>query len=353
MIPPEHLRVILGQMRIREAMRAEWIRKFGHVRPQISTTFSGHKFVAAGRRLFRGNANEWGYVPDFLLSYVPSSFGKDWWDAEVAKPEASRHPLFQWRVGCLRHRQNAALREGNRIQVAPDGLTAAYMAFAFNLFAIEDNNGLDETLLQSLRHPEHFQGAWYEVFVEATCLRAGFAVEHEDERDPSTRHAEFTITHKETGEKFSVEAKSKHRPGIFGRPGSPEERPSMAFGTLINKAIAKNPKHPLVIFIDTNLSFHQANRMYGSETAEPATPTKYMSMLCEAIKKGHGDAFPFAMLTFTNLPHLHVAPHDPDPPKHVHAVMAEHPSASRRKALDDLYAGVPLYDNIPNEWPTL
>jgi hypothetical protein len=81
------------------------------------------------------------------------------------------------------------------------------------------------------------------VFAEPTCLRAGFTIEREDEHDPATRHAEFTATHKAIGEKFSIEAKSKHRPGVLGFAGiaQPDEKLSLAFGRLINDAAAKKP----------------------------------------------------------------------------------------------------------------
>ena len=37
--------------------------------------------------------------------------------------------------------------------------------------------------LQRLKNREMFQGARHELFAEATCYRAGFKVEHEDEKD--------------------------------------------------------------------------------------------------------------------------------------------------------------------------
>ena len=184
-------------------------------------------------------------------------------------------------------------------------------------------------------------------------MRAGFAIEREDERDPTTRHAEFTATHKATGEKFSVEAKSKHRPGVLGFAGArqPEEKLSLKFGSLINDAAGKNPKYPLVIFLDTNLPFRAAHRVYGPETNGPAVPSPYMRGLLDRIRKEHGGQYPFVMLAFTNIPHDFVAPHEPDPPKHVHMMMTEHPASARGRALSALYDAVPLYGNIPNEFP--
>jgi hypothetical protein len=94
---------------------------------------------------------------------------------------------------------------------------------------------------------DQFQGARHELFAEATCLRAGFSIEHEDETDGSTRHAEFTATHKATGQTVSVEAKSKHRLGILGFPGArqAEGEHNLNVGRLLNDAIQKNTPHRL------------------------------------------------------------------------------------------------------------
>lgn len=229
-------------------------------------------------------------------------------------------------------------------------MTGAYLSFAFNLFAIADNSWLDDLLLHRRKHPEQFQGALHEIFAEATCLRAGFTIEREDERDPATRHAEFTATHKITGERFSVEAKSKHRPGVLGQAGvaQPHEKLRLTYGRLINDAAAKNPKHPLVIFLDTNLPFRSAHHVYGND---PAVPSRYITELVRRIRSEPGGQCPFVMLALTNIPHHYAAPHENDPPKQVHAMMTEHPNTAKGKALRTLCDAVPLYGNIPNEFP--
>ena len=349
--PPEVIAKAVLEMQRKTRAQAEWVARYGHVRPCIHTDNWGKKIIAIGNRITF--VDKCKYIPDFLISYLPTLFGKEWWDAEVAKPEAQRHQVFQWRTGCLRHRQTGHRDADGKWVVTPDGNSAAYLALAFNLFAIEDNGRLDDLLLHRLKHHDQFQGAWHEVLVEATCLRAGFTIEREDESDPATRHAEFTATHKATGERFSVEAKSKHRPGVLGFAGAaqPDEKLSLAFGRLINDAAAKKPKHPLVIFLDTNLPFRAANRVYGPETNGPAIPSPYMAALLERIRTAHGGQYPFLMLVFTNIPHHYVAPHELDPPKHVHVMTTEPPGTNKRKGLDALYDGIPLYGNIPNEFP--
>jgi hypothetical protein len=94
--------------------------------------------------------------------------------------------------------------------------------------------GLDEALLARLKHREQFQGARHELFAEATCYRAGFAVQHENERDGTRRHAEFSAKHTRTGQMLSVEAKSKHVPE------------SLLWRVLLNHM--KNSAYALVVF---------------------------------------------------------------------------------------------------------
>lgn len=168
---------------------------------------------------------------------------------------------------------------------------------------------MDNELLVRLKHRDHFQGARHELFAEAACLRAGFGIEHENEKDYRTRHAEFTATHKKTGQRISVEAKSRHRPGVLGRPGmpEPEEEVSMRFGSLINDAIKKAVPYPLVIFLDTNLPPARAEAFYRPESTIPFKPPHVSGRLCDLIlgniRKEHNGCDPYVQIVFTNHPH--------------------------------------------------
>jgi hypothetical protein len=288
-----------------------------------------------------------------LLDYIPYVFGKEWGDCELVKPEAERHPLVQWRVDGIRY-MNAQPRKAEGLYAAmTSGPLAAYGAFAFNLFAIEDNSRLDKFLLDRLKNKDQFQGARHEVFAEATCLRAGFSIEHEDQRDNTRRHAEFTAKHKATGQLVSVEAKSRHRPGILGQPGTPQphEKLSLRFGGLLNDAIAKNPPHPLVVFIDTNLPFNAAERVLGGDPQDPRKPNRIMRAILERDRREHGGVDLYALLIFTNHPHHYVANNELDPSKHILAHMPQPPKVDHPDALLALTWAVTLYGNIPNEFP--
>lgn len=317
--------------------------------------YSGHKFVAAGGKLYFARENKWKFVTDFLIDYIPAVFGKSWCEAEMAKPEAERHHLIRWRADGIRYLNTQPQQpDGSYIVNSRTGPLAAYLAFAFNLFAIEDNSRFDDLLLQRLKNREQFQGARHEVFVEATCLRGGFSIEHENEKDRTHRHTEFTARHKATGQLLSIEAKSKHRAGVLGRQGVPNQasRFNLRFGALLNDAIAKNPSHPLVVFIDTNLPVRPAEKVLGRHPLDPYKPTPIMMALLDRDRKEHGGKDLYAMLVFTNHPHHYVAANEVDPLHHVLAVVPNPPTAvNHPQALKSLFDAVNLYGQIPNEFP--
>jgi hypothetical protein len=181
----------------------------------------------------------------------------------------------------------------------PTGPLLAYLTFAYDLYIVDHNARLDVRLLERLKLKDQFQGARHELFAEATCLRAGFQIEREDESDRSSRHAEFTATHKATGMKISVEAKSKHRPGVLGRAGTrePEDSLSLRFGKFLNDAVAKNAPNPLVVFMDVNMPFQSAFRLLSQRPPHP--------MIIQAqdrLRKEYGGKDPINLLLFTNHP---------------------------------------------------
>jgi hypothetical protein len=204
-------------------------------------------------------------------------------------------------------------------------------------------------------HRRQFQGARHEVFVEATCLRAGFSIEHENERDGTRRHAEFTAKHKTTGQLLSIEAKSKHRAGVLGQPGVPQphEKLSLRFGKLLNDALAKNPPHPLVVFIDTNLPYRAAERVLGRHPLDLNKPSSIMTALLDRDRKEHGGVDRYAMLVFTNHPHHYAEPEELGPQKHLLSFVPRTPAGvTHMQALWDLHNAVNLYGNIPKDFPT-
>ena len=325
--------------------------RFGAIRPQISASWSGQRWVVVGGTLFY--SDKWKFFPDFLRDYVPAVFGKEWGDAELAKPGGERHPVFQWRTEALKFMKEQPAVSDDTCAAKPNGWLAAYLTFAYDLYVVADNGGLDQVLLQRLKMTEQFLGARHELFAEATCLRAGFTIVHENERDGSTgRHVEFTARHKATGELLSIEAKCKHRPGLLGQPGTPAtiERMDLRFGGLVNDALGKNPAHPLVIFVETNLPLRGADHFFAFRQTNPPVPSRALKTLLDRIQREHNDVYPFAMIVFTNHPHHYGEATELDPRKHLLSIMR--PAPPPPPAIIAIHTAADLYGNIPNFFPS-
>lgn len=131
------------------------VARFGPVRPQMSSiVWEGDRIVAVRNRIYR--SSRWKFFSDFLRDYVPEVIGMDWAKAEAAKPEADRHPIIIWRAQAVAY-MNALQPppDGSRAAL-PSGALAAYNCFAYDLYIVDDNGGLDEELLQRLKIKEQF-----------------------------------------------------------------------------------------------------------------------------------------------------------------------------------------------------
>jgi hypothetical protein len=339
--PPELRVKAMEVFEEKQRKEQERVARFGRIRPQISVVHQGQRMVTVRNRIYY--SDKWKFFPDFLRDYVPQVLGLEWCKAEAAKPEAERHPIITWRAeGAAYMNAQPAQPDGTRVAL-PCGALAAYTNFAYELYVVDDNGGLDDEFMQRLKNRELFQGARHELFAEATCYRAGFTVEHENEKDGKTRHAEFTVRHAATGQLLSVEAKSSHRAGVLAMPGTPEEKPRLRFEHLINDAVAKEPNHPLVIFVDTNLQFKWAERVLGRQAGN--TLSRPMRILLERVKEHHNGEDPYCLIIFSNHPH-HYAVRDLDPQQHLLSVVSQRPNA-HLLALRNLHMAATLYGNIP------
>jgi hypothetical protein len=351
--PPMEIRgAILQDLYKMSYEQQQRMAQFGRVKPEIAIKYSGYQFVAVGKRLFY--AKEWKSFADFLIGYVPEVFDKKWWAAEIAKPQAEWNQVCEWREAMRQYAKAQKPLPDGTYSVGHKGFAAAYLAFAYDMYVVEHNGTLDETLVERLKNKEQFQGARHELFAEATCLRAGFTVEHENEKDRTRKHSEFVATHEQSGLKFSVEAKSKHRAGVLGRPGIPQshEKISLNFGQLINSALAKNPPHPLAVFVDTNLPPRGAQRLYAPRIENGREiPSRLLMGLLDRVAKEHDGNDPYAMLIFSNHPHHYASPDELDPQRNLLAVSARNPAATQLPALHAFYTAARLYGNIPNELP--
>ena len=208
---------------------------------------TGVRTVVAGEYVYA--SSQWRTFHEFLIDYLPRVFGEPWWSTELARNEEERHPVLKWHRLVAKMRSSAPPSGGTGLTSAPmTGATAAYLRLSYDLYTLAHNSEVSAVLLQRLKNREQFPGAHYEAHVAAALVRGGFDLAFEDERDRRTSHCEFTATSKQSGCRFSVEA--KHR-----EPADPRQA---AEGRLrvrkrLHNALGKHADHQRVVFIDVNV----------------------------------------------------------------------------------------------------
>jgi hypothetical protein len=126
-VPPE----VLQHLTEEQKKDREFTKQFGHVRPPISADFQGYKFVAAGNQLIYQPAEKAQFFTDILLTFVPNTFGREWFESEIAKPREERHPIMQSRVKAMTY-MNKQPRTAKGIFAAKmTGPMLGYFTFAY------------------------------------------------------------------------------------------------------------------------------------------------------------------------------------------------------------------------------
>ncbi len=266
------------------AQRIQVERQQGLGRQIISDELKEWRFVAVNDRVITVKGCKTFH--DFLLRYLPMTFGYDWGAAEELKPAGERHPVVVWYHHVLAQRRKALAQPGPKIQSVPmTSGAAAYYRLAYDLYALEHNVELREILLSRLRGPDLFLGARYEVFVAAALVRAGFTLAFEDENDHRRTHVEFTATYPATGKKFSVEAK--------------EREGALKPGRRLHRAMKKVADFERVIFIDLDTP------AAGDDMQSYLMRTLALFRRFETKRILNGELYPPAYLFLTNSPWLH------------------------------------------------
>lgn len=283
-------------------------RRYGKVRETISAEAAGHRIVAVGDEVHW--AQDWRTFPDFLNYYVKVVLGVDWGNAQLRLPESDRHPILLLRARALEYQKRLMPDEDGIIRAKPSGPVLAWLTLAYDLYTLRHHDNLQKRLVDRLRHPQHFQGARYELFVAATFLRAGFDIEFEDERDPSTKHPEFIARHRDTGEEVAVEAKSRHHRGVLGYSGvatvTPETRAEVR--GLLENAFAKPSSRPYVICVDVNLPGAPPDALQAPWLRE------IVDELTQRDSAFPDELHPYSQILVTNHP-FHYSPDDEPSPR--------------------------------------
>lgn len=285
-----------------EALRIQKEKQQGLGRPIVSELFNGYRLIAVGSRLFWSQS--WQTFHDFLLHYIKHFMGSDWANAELKKPFDERHPIMQWYDMLCRY-QAQHTRNSQGIYFAPaTGAIQAYLSLAYNLYLTAHNVKLQKLLITRLKKNNQFHAAYYETYVAAAFIKAGFDIEFEDESDSSITHCEFTAINRTTGNKYSVEAKSR--------------TPNKETTDIVNQlhaALKKNAAFMRVVFIDMNVP----------QQSERSEEIGWMSGALMSLRNKEGmltvkgNPAPEAYVFVTNYPyHLHLGTVSPS-----RAVLAE------------------------------
>ncbi|MGH8545613.1 MAG: hypothetical protein ACREX3_18715 [Gammaproteobacteria bacterium] len=307
-LPAEVQLQILEKQEREARIAAARIERYGHVRAPIIVDHQGYKVAAIGNKLLW--AKHWQTFHDLLYTNIAHVLGVEWGKAELEKPDADRHPIMQWYQDVRTYQRERTAKTGTSpYELIPTGPSVAYVLLAYDLYLLEHHALLRDLLVDRLKQRDQFQGARYEVYVAACFIRAGFDITLEDETDTDTSHCEFNATHRGTRTSYSVEAKSRHRPGYLGMGGQPVplDQIKADVSRLIRGALRKRADYPRIIFTDINVP---------KEDREPFQSDWFFRIAnqLKALEESQGDRpYPPAFVFFTNQPDHYVGGDDVSP----------------------------------------
>ena len=232
---PEQIKAMVMSHEATESRRQS---QQGKGKPIISAKFQGYRFTAVGNQLHYSKTHK--TFIDFLGDYIRNVLDPKWGNAEIAKPLEDRHQILQWYDAiCALQRANMKKPKGEIQDIPMNGLIAAYYGLAYNLYLLQHNAELQNYLIRRLKQFESFYAAYYETYVAAWFILAGFVLRLEDEQDSTRTHPEFIATR--DGKSYSVEAKTR-------QPG----KEHFDVGNQLYAGLCIEAHHPRVIFIDMN-----------------------------------------------------------------------------------------------------
>ncbi len=275
-------REIIAALDAHQAKEALRKHQQGEGKPIISTELAGHRVVAVGNTVYFGR-NQKTFI-DFLDNFIRRALDEDWGNAEIRKHLEERHQILQWYDALCSYQRKHASRPEGEIQDSPmTGLISAYYGLAYNLYLLQHNAELQAYLIRRLKHRNSFYAAYYETFVAAWFILAGFDLAIENEEDSTRTHAEFIATRGRRS--YSVEAKTRA-----------PDKANLDVGNQLYKALRIDAEHPRFVFIDANV-------------AADINPDEFVNEVTSAIQGREskmtirGDPAPPAYVFVTNQPY--------------------------------------------------
>lgn len=226
----------------------------GKGKPIISTEFQGYRLTAVGNRIHWSKKHQ--TFIDFLGDYIRNILDPHWGNAEIAKPLEERHQILQWYDAlCALQKENMKKPAGEIQDMPLNGLVTAYYGLAYNLYLLQHNAELQEYLIRRLKMTDSFYAAYYETFVSAWFILAGFELRIENEQDGGRTHPEFIATR--DGQSYSVEAKTRQA-----------KKNHFDVGNQLYAALRIESQLPRVIFIDMNVGADADFEAFGTQALD-------------------------------------------------------------------------------------
>jgi len=229
-----------------------------HLHLVKSVVWKGYRWRAIWNRLHYRPIQETFH--EFIIEMLKSTFGEEWRKQQMKAPENNRHMLVKWVESYRKwkeiNRTEENREESNLWSAGPSGEVMALLQFAYDMYCLQVVNKLPDFLVERLKDRAKFQGARYEVGIAAIIARSGLDITFLDDVSKNEKHCEFIASHKASGERIGVEAKSRHRKGVLHQKGSfdpiGDVRPGIK--DLLRKALKQKPENlPYLVFVDLNL----------------------------------------------------------------------------------------------------
>jgi hypothetical protein len=293
-LTPQEVQEVAAKIAAHLGRKAEHQRRFGHVRPSVHADWKGQKFVAVGDRLFA--SPHFRTPQDFLAAHLAHLFGPRLWQEEWQKPLHDAHPLVRLARLTYERIEHGEAHDG-LVAPALDGTVFEFAAACYDLYVLRHNGAYQRSLLERLRRAEHYRGARYELLVAATFVRAGFDLTWINERKADSARPEFIATHRETGTRVAVEAKSRHR------EAAAPDLADLNVASLLADALAKQADDPLAVFVDVNIARAVAPQ---TQAAWEALVERELGRTTNARDTGGRAAY--GVVVFTNYRHEDAQP---------------------------------------------
>ena len=312
---------------------------FGNTPPVNGVHAYGRMLVSVYGNIYQSSDPDfdWETPADFLVSYLKSSFGDLWLGTELAKDFSEMHEVAKWYTKGVPNLEG----HGSGRWGKPNGKALSLLHLAYDLFVLQSVNQLPDFILDRLRNKQNFNGSRYELFVFATLIRAGFALEYTDERSGKNgRVPECLAIHTESNQKVYIEAKTRNVKNVLGSIQGKSKK--IRLYDKLKDAMQKNVDGPYLIFIDVNHPNMKAEK--GQREFEKLR-SEY-----KKLEELHKDSMP-NLVCFTNIP-FHYGANDTSPSNNMIGMMIpRYPKYKMlNKVLLDVDSSLKKYDYLPKEF---